>query len=283
MTMTGILEENKEQIIRQLDTAATPDQARPVLEAVLDRMLYRYNENCTNDRTREAAAGYLRTARFAVPLIDSVGDVRVWERSSLGNGKKTNLQPLFPVFLAIGTACAAALILTQLRDLIMIPAVLVLLIGAGVSFFLAGRFSRARVWSGKREQRTECILDSDSVYRTLHSVMMVIDQSLDQIEADERFAQAEAEVSTSAVYSEADLSFYAGLLEALYSRDSEYAFEKLAELRYFLHTKNIDVVDYSEERATWFDKMPSSERGTLRPALASGGHLLRKGLASAGR
>ena len=70
-----------------------------------------------------------------------------------------------------------------------------------------------------------------------------------------------------------------------------------SQIRFYLHRKGIDVVDWAGEDAVsgpggaaaaavnsaWFDMMPAYEGGTLRPALIADGKLLKKGMASAGR
>ncbi len=282
MTLTEILEESKEKLIRQLDAAATVDQARPVLEAAIDRTLYKYNENCPDDRMREAAAGYLRAVRTAVPLVNSVGDVRAFERigTDASGKRRSGIPVLFIIFLAAGAALAAVLLLTQTK-LLMIPTALVTLIGAAVCFFLAGRFSvRTAGKNIKKELRFECLADGDVIYRTLHSVMMVADQCLDQLDVEERWNSSRASEKSGNQLSDAELTLFSGLLEAAASGDAEYAFDKLSEIRFYLHTRNVDVVDYSPEYAAWFDRMPSDTAETLRPALVSGGKLLKKGLAS---
>ena len=281
MTMTQILEENKEKIIRQLDAAATIDQAKPVLEAVIDRTLYRYNEDSGNDRMREAAAGYLRAVKTAVPFITSVGEVRAFERVGTESRAKKTYGGiiLFLVFLIAGGALSAALLLTQTK-LLMIPTALVLMAAAAVCFFLAGRFSVNKAGKqARREFRFECLLDSGAVYRTLHSVMMVTDQYLDQIEVEEKWDSRKLTENREKLSNE-EIALFSGLLEALQSRDAEYAFDRLGDIRFYLHMKGVDVVDYSPEFAPWFDRMPSDTQGTLRPALVSDGKVLKKGLAS---
>ncbi len=284
MTMTEIFEAHREKLARQLDTAATPDQARPVLEAFFDRMTYRYNENCADDRVREAAAGMLAAAKAMVPISDTVRDIRIWERSPK-EGKRQGASRgmvLFLAFLIAGAALCAAAVLTTTVNLLKIPSALVLLAGAGVCFFLAGRFS-AKTRTAVKERMTECIIDSDKMCRTIRTVMMIIDRNLDQIAVEDVWNQRAADRNAAKGMSAADLALYSGLLEASYSGDSAYAFEKLSELKYYLHTKHIDVVDYSEEHAAWFDRLPSEGGGTLRPALVCDGMLLKKGLASAAR
>ena len=127
---------------------------------------------------------------------------------------------------------------------------------------------------------TTLTVDPEKIFRTLRTTCLVIDQELKEYSAGK--GTETVEESTKEAPGERELSLYAGLLEALYSGDRDYAFDKLGELRGFLRTRNIDVEDYAPGREAWFDMMPSKEAGTLRPALVSEGRLLRKGMASAG-
>ena len=80
-----------------------------------------------------------------------------------------------------------------------------------------------------------------------------------------------------------ELELFSDLLAAAYSGDPEYALEKIEAIKYYLHKQQIEVVDYSEETAQYFDLMPGTAAGTIRPAMVANGGLLRKGLASTGR
>ena len=51
----------------------------------------------------------------------------------------------------------------------------------------------------------------------------------------------------------------------------------------YLHKQQIEVVDYSEKTKQYFDLMPGSGKGTIRPAMIADGTLLKKGMASTGR
>ena len=61
------------------------------------------------------------------------------------------------------------------------------------------------------------------------------------------------------------------------------ALEKIDEIKYFLHKQQIEVIDYSENTRQYFDLMPGTAAGTIRPALIADGALLKKGLASTGK
>ena len=82
--------------------------------------------------------------------------------------------------------------------------------------------------------------------------------------------------------SAAERDLYAGLLEALYSRDGAFALDELQEVRVFLRTRGVEPVDYTDEHRAWFDVLPAKTAGTLRPALVSDGKVLKKGLAARG-
>ena len=92
----------------------------------------------------------------------------------------------------------------------------------------------------------------------------------------EQRRKAEAEPALSPEETE----LIAGLLEGLYSGDGDYALEKLGALRCALADKGIEAVDYDDEHARLFDRMPGAETATLCPALTQGGTLLRRGLAT---
>ena len=82
--------------------------------------------------------------------------------------------------------------------------------------------------------------------------------------------------------SSSELDLFSDLLAAAYSQDPEYALEKIEEIKYYLHRQQIEVVDYSENTAQFFDMMPGLHAGTIRPAMVADGKLLRKGVASSG-
>ena len=54
----------------------------------------------------------------------------------------------------------------------------------------------------------------------------------------------------------------------------------LSGVRYHLHLRGVELEEYDESNARHFDLMPSSESGTLRPAMTAGGKLLMRGLAA---
>ena len=125
----------------------------------------------------------------------------------------------------------------------------------------------------------EILPDEAGVYRILHTVLLIADQNLGKAGDIWKQIQTEEDASAGANGVPGDLLKVIGsLLEAEYSEDGEYALEKIADLRYFLHRHDIGVADRNEENAWCFDEIPSAEKGTLRPALLYEGRVLVKGL-----
>ena len=76
------------------------------------------------------------------------------------------------------------------------------------------------------------------------------------------------------------LELFSELLETAYATGDDGARESAASIRFYLHSAGVDVVDYTPGRESWFEFLPAPRPGTMRPALASEGKLIKKGLAS---
>ena len=85
VTVTELLEKDKDKLLTELAEAKTAEKAIRVLENETDKLLLRHNENSTSDREREAAAHMMQAVRLALPLIDSAGRTKVWERETKGD------------------------------------------------------------------------------------------------------------------------------------------------------------------------------------------------------
>ena len=60
MNLQEILEKDRERLIASLKQAGTPERAVPVIESEYDRLLYEYNEQCSDDYERRCAAMILQ-------------------------------------------------------------------------------------------------------------------------------------------------------------------------------------------------------------------------------
>ena len=298
MKIVDILEKDKDNLLTELAAAKESEKAIRVLENELDKLLLTYNEQCSSDRERNAAAYMMQAVRLSLPLIDSVGDTKIWEAGEAAEKEKTKkrLNPLLFLFLIGGLVlCGLGLLpfmlpyfdggLESLKNFDMALLKPIGFVAGGLaSMFIAGLLGRRRApKASKRSQRVEVHVDSAKVYRNFRNAMLSVDQSLDEIRSMERWDKRDdAGKIDGHTASSSELDLFSDLLAAAYSRDPDFALEKINEIKYYLHKQQIEVVDYSAETARYFDMMPGLHAGTIRPAMVAEGKLLRKGVASAG-
>ena len=293
MKMTDLLEKDKDSLITELAAAGTADKAVRVLENEMDKLLLKHNEQCESDRERESAAYMMQAVRLSLPLIDSNGATKVWERgagrSDEGGSFKVSFLVLFILGLALcvfgfGPMFFNAYVAAdeKLRNEVLLHGGATV-VGLVCLYFAGYMYSRPKK-EGKKEHQVEIRVDADKIYRNFRTAILSVDQSLEEIGAAERWSKRDkaGSIDGRAVTS-SELDLFSDLLAAAYSGDAEYALEKIEQIKYFLHKQQIEVVDYSSETAKFFDLMPGSKAATIRPALVAQGGLLRKGLASAGK
>jgi len=295
MKMLDLLEKDKDHLLTELTRAGVPERAAGVLETELDKLLLKYNEQAGSDRERDAAAYMVKAVRHSLPLVDSVGETKVWEMQE-GAQKKRVVNPVALILLIAGIVCAVLTFIFMnaitpkvgmtINDLKLQQPETYLLLATVVCILAFGLFRRIGTGTGRknRKQQVEIKIDPQRVYRSLHTAILSVDQSLEEIQAAERWAKKEqAGTIEGKVVSQGELDLFADLLTASYSKDGEYALDKIEDLKYYLHKQQIDVTDYSEETKQFFDLMPGTQSATIRPALVADGKILKKGLASRGK
>lgn len=294
MKMTDLLEKDRDSLITELAAAGTADKAVRVLENEMDKLLLRHNEQCESDRERESAAYMMQAVRLSLPLIDSNGAVKVWERGGgpvdEGGSFKISFLVLFILGLALcvfgfGPMFFDSYIAAEANvrnDVILHGSATV--VGLICLYFSGYMYSRPKQAGRKKEHQVEIRVDADKIYRNFRTAILSIDQSLEEISAAERWSKRDQAGSIDGrTVTSSELDLFSDLLAAAYSGDAEYALEKIEQIKYFLHKQQIEVVDYGSETAKYFDLMPGAKAATIRPALVAQGGLLRKGLASTGK
>ena len=284
-----ILEQDREKLIAGLENARTPEKAAEILKTHTEKTLYQFNEKEVDDRIREEAAYMLQVAGASSGFADCVKETRIFERSD-ADGQKVKQKQKLPLILSGGGLALAALLMMVLFSEKTRPAVvflsIIFLAAALLLLFLAGKGVRVpgRKTNEPPERHTEHVVDAQKLYRNLHSIYMMIDVNLEEIRAEKAFAVRKDENGEEREDLSGDeLMLLSDLLEASYSGDGAYALEMLSNIRYYLHQRQISLVDYTAETADLFDVMPSKEIATMRPALVlADGRLLKKGLAAGG-
>ena len=98
MKLIELLEKDKQNLLTELAASKTAERAVTALENELDKLLLMYNEKCGNERERNAAAYMMQAVRLSLPLIDSVGETKVWETETAA-GSKGKVNPLLFLFI----------------------------------------------------------------------------------------------------------------------------------------------------------------------------------------
>ena len=293
MKLTELLEKDKDHLLTEISAAGTAEKAVAVLEKEVDKLLLTHNDAAGSDAERNSAAHMMQAVRLSLPFIDSLGSTKVFEKGvgESGTKKKTSIAGVLLVIAAI------ILLVYGLMPLIMlgmnaaetanarndlITRGISILMGAA-ALYLSGTMQNKTGPAKKKEYHVEQKVDADRIYRNFRTVMISVDQSLDEVRLTEKQAHREqAGKLEGREASPAEIELFSDLLAASYSGDPEFALEKIAGIKYYLHRQQIEVVDYSEDNASYFDMMPGASAGTIRPAMIADGKLLKKGLASKG-
>ena len=295
MKMTEILEKDKENLLNEIAGAGTAEKAIPVLEKELDKLLLMHNEDAGSDAERHTAAHIMQAVRLSLPMIDSIGYTRVWERGKGRNAEEegsgvsvTSILMLLGglVLTAYGLIPLVMIGLEQTKPEEMTTFIVrcVSMLMGLIFLYLSGSVYGKPKGRTKKEYQVDMRVDADRIFRNLRSVMISVDQSLEEVRLGEKQSRREqAGLIEGRTVSPSELELFSDLLAAAYSGDADYALEKLDAIKYYLHQQQIEVVDYSQDTKDWFDLMPGTRKGTIRPAMVANGALLKKGLASDGR
>ena len=306
MTLQTLLEQEKERLISAL-SGADPVSAVRSMNAALDRILYAFNDGEENPRVREAADGMLQAAKAACSLADCAGETTIYGRTEYGKTApgKRKLSKGGLLLLVLGLIGAASTVLGAqflASSAAGLPPRWVLagvpLLTAAVLFF-AGMLLRRGKETSKETLHAETKIDASLAYNRLLSVILVIDKRLEEVRSAARQEEKARLREQASALDGAELELLSRLLEDAYGRrgEDELAEEEISQIRFYLHQKNVEVVDWTDDavqqsgteggaaviNSSWFDMIPAYSGGTIRPALVADGKLLKKGMASAGR
>ena len=258
-----LLEQDKERLLQRLESAGQPQEAIRIMEDEVSRILYKYNQDCPDERVSEEALYSLQTVQAALPLADSAGRVSAYQRTSAASRKQPGKAFTLPLAAAAVMSAASVLMMVFAGKgalLTCLPVSLLLAAGGlGLAFYAGRKNGNAPARPSQDDQYYEVSLDHNKLYHSLLAVLTVVDRNLGEVENAAKLTMADsAEIRREADTPQLNL---------------------LAD--FYLHRKGIDTLDYSPDRSKWFDMMPAQSDGTLRPALVEDGVLLKKGLAAA--
>lgn len=289
ITMQALLEKDKERFLSRAAAAQSSAQAVSVMEEEVSRLLTLYNEEEESDQLKQTAMAMCETLLSSAGFLDCDGESVIWSKAKYREGiNKPKRSIWFVIFLltAIGLLVGGIGVLVYLGNILPLSDPMILgygLIGASIlCFFLAGLFlSAKKKEENKEELYAETIPSADKTYHVLLNAVLRMDKVLEQVRNKELLQQRDALLDEKDGLKKEDIQLYSSLLESVYSQgDDEYAKEIVNDLKFYLHKRKIEVVDYNGENKEYFERMPGEAKATIRPALLFNKEVLRKGLAT---
>ena len=287
VTLSSLLESDKEMILAALNRDRSPQAAQTALEKALDRVSLRYAEQCPDAASRDAAQTVLKAIRSALPLVDSVGESRRWQKAvSLSSTRR--MKPAAMGLLALGAVLVLAVMLGLLITggrlvgvVAFIEALIPALLGMAALFWAGIKQGRPEK---KRDEapdaREEFLIDVDRVWHHLKGMLLLADSAVDSARVQAASRQHKPEILAHGPLDRAQTELFSGLLENCYAHDDADSKEMIESIRFYLHGAGVEVVDFARGRENWFEFLPAQRPGTIRPALAADDKLVKKGLAA---
>ena len=279
MKTVDLLERDKERLMTRLEKADNAEQTRAVLDDELGRIQLMYSESSEDPEMNEEAGYALSVIRAAIPLIDSTGEVKTYERSV------SSPDGAFPVLPAAAGACislAGALVLAFSSSVLMPVGMTAVIAGAAVLFLAGMRAGAKKAKPPKTDRIVDVTLDYEKIIRNLSHALAIADKNLDdaalrmQVQKEE---SAELQTDAGGMLQDQEMELISGLLTSAYGAPDENVSQTvISDVRFYLHKKGIEVLDYSEENRRMFARMPGKKAATLKPALVKDGKVLVKGL-----
>lgn len=298
MTIREFLEQDKERLLSRLSATDKADESIRIMEDEMDRILLKAGEEWKDKRV-DVLQSMLTTAKAALPVLDSTGEVKVYDRrENRGGGarkKKGFLLLLFGLLFAGISFTLGAAVRPESLQALFYALMGVMQAGGLVSAAVGGGMLGKGRGNSEKDQIFNVTLDADKIYHHMSLLGSAMDQQLEEtlaLPAPAETDGAETEAAGASGIDKNQLQLFSNILEAAYSEEnSEFASEIAEEVKYYLHQAGIEALDMKAakkaetEKEGWminaeryFDKMPGTESKTLRPALVKDGKVLVKGL-----
>ena len=291
VSLVALLDEDREMVTANLARDPSLAAAQTTLEKAIDRVMYRYAEACDDGALRESAQHILQAMKNTLPVMDTVGEARSWNREVKAQKGGLSFGAMSIALLVGGLVLVIAAVLGMLISgrftgpMAFIKAMLPAALGSGALFW-AG-VSAARPAGPKKPEelpgdvRVEYLVDGEKAWHCLRGAVLQADGQLERIrESNALLRQKTTQTRVGGKVDPKALDLFAELLESAYAAGDAGAKESASAIRFYLHNAGVDVVDYIPGRESWFEFLPAAGIGTMRPALASEGRLIKKGLAS---
>ena len=313
-----MLEEDRKKFRDELAQAGEPADAVDILSRELDRILFRLSTADDDHDSPVLSRLAIRTAKGALPLVDSCGEVEVFQKLESGKTGVRREEARWYVLLPFGilSGCIAAFLPSWGPGGAVLGVIgfLLTLICAGLCFFSGLRFAgykkRRRSQGGPRaektyrdsEFRTVVHPDPEKICHHMSVLLQIMDESIaaarKDLEAEisalpggERPGGGPSDAACPDLMSGRagrTVSLLSDLLEDVYAlKDTPYGAEMLTRIQYYLHADGIEIQDYRSAGSGLgqlagtdaFELVPGECDETIRPALIRNGKVIRRGMA----
>ncbi|MBQ3425308.1 MAG: hypothetical protein IJH38_08935 [Clostridia bacterium] len=297
-TLAGLFDEDREMLLANLNRDRSPAAAQAALERAVDRVMYRYVESAQEPVFREGAQQILQAVKNALPVMDCISEARVWKNVyEPGSARGISIRPatVIPVLaglvLILGAVAGVLIAGRTVGADALLKAILPVVFGCALLLwggFLTGRPQKQKRHARAQENgdtRTEILVDTEKLIHALRGTLLQCDGQLDLMRQNESLRKQDARQTPEGTDTlpQDELDLFGELLEKAYAGNENSALEGAADIRFYLHNRGVDVLDYEKGQERFFEFLPASRPGTIRPAMMSQGRLLRKGLASSVR
>ena len=268
-TMLELLSEREEELRSTLRANSSMDKSSEACAETIDRalteLLLRYNASCSDNRMCQAAADSLTAAARSAAALVKAG------RAEKSTGARQIAGWAILAVLVSAFLCTAAVLLIQ-RAVIWSY---VCMAAAVLLAYLGGRF-----WFKTSEVTVHPTVDPDQAWYTLRQTVETMDKKVEDLCACTASVGEKAEPDGGGALSAEELSLFAGLLEALYANNGDFALRQLARVPDYMESRGVTLVEYSPEEEHYFECFPTRrEAATQRPAMLAGEKLLLMGKA----
>ena len=287
ITLSSLLESDREMILASLNRDRSPQAAQTALEKALDRVSLRYAEQCPDAAARDAAQTVLKAIKSALPLVDSVGESRRWQKT-VSVAPNRRMKPAAMGLLALGAVLVLAVMLGLLLTggrlvgaVAFIEALVPAALGMAALFWAGVQYGTPpKQKSDAPQLRDEFLIDPEKVWHQLHGMLLLADSAAESARSRAAIERQQQASAAPGPLDRDQVELFSGILENVYAQSTPDGRELAENLRFYLHGAGVEVVDYEKGREPWFEFLPAQNRGTIRPALIHDDKLIKKGLAA---
>ncbi len=298
-TLTQLLEEDREQVCASLQEERDAARARQVLEKETDRLMFRSAQMSEDPVRVQEVQGMLQVVRNTLPLLETVTQTEIWEKQQKQEkDRKVRMTLPAAASLLAGVICIVAGLIGQSIAGHVLRPMAVLWTAAGCALLVLGGYLTGR--GGRKKPGRESagasegavsqtfLIDPAALWHVMQGIVMTADHSLEETGELAKLTEMGGSGSSPGPMSREEIDFFSELLENAYARrrqdpDDPVLSEQVESIRYYLHARGVETLDYTAQNAKLFELLPSpGTSATLRPAMLCGGVLIRRGLAAGG-